>query len=137
MGPGATLDSFEISEAHAAVARESFRRAGFEGRAHVHVGPAAESLPKLEGKVDLVFIDADKVGYPAYLAWAEDALEVGGLLLADNAFGWGRVADPPGGDDARSIEALQRFAKALATSGRFRATLIPTAEGLAMGVKLR
>jgi caffeoyl-CoA O-methyltransferase len=35
------------------------------------------------------------------------------------------------------VKALARFNKELAQGGRFRATMIPTEEGLAMGVKLR
>ena len=135
------LHTFELLEKNAEVARESFRKAGFEGRATVHVGPALEGLKEIEGKlpIDLVFIDADKTGYPAYLDWAAEHLVVGGIVLGDNAFGWGGVAL---GADVRdeqraSIEALREFNQKLATSGRFRATMLPTAEGLAMGVKVR
>src|SRR5947209_19428002 len=69
LGPRGALHTFELSEKNAAVARESFRKAGFEGRAHVHVGPALEKLREVEqlGPFDLCFIDADKPGYPAYL----------------------------------------------------------------------
>ena len=87
---------------------------------------------------DLVFVDADKTGYPAYLAWAEEHLRPGGIILADNAFGWGGVADPAyAGEDAASIRALREFSERLAGGGRFRATMIPTEEGLALGVKVR
>jgi len=40
-----------------------------------------------------------------------------------------------GGDEGRA--ALRKFNQELAQSGRFRATMLPTAEGLAMGVKIR
>ena len=140
MGPDGELNTFEMDDTHARVARESFRRAGFEARASVHVGPAAEMLPRIEqkGPFDLVFIDADKVGYPTYLAWAEEHLRPGGVIMADNAFGWGGVADPDyAGDNAPSIRGLREFSMRLARSGRFRATMIPTEEGLAIGVKVR
>lgn len=139
--PEGRLHTFELMPKNAEVARESFRRAGFADRATVHVGPALENLRKIEGAfpVDLVFIDADKVGYPAYLDWAAEHLEVGGIVLGDNAFGWGGVATGAEvRDDQRaSIEALRTFNQRLAGSGRFRATMLPTAEGLAMGVKIR
>jgi caffeoyl-CoA O-methyltransferase len=41
------------------------------------------------------------------------------------------------GEDARAVAPLRAFADRLASGGRFRATMIPTAEGLAMGVKVR
>ena len=130
------LHTFELNEHHAEVARESFRRAGVAERAKIHVGPALEKLREIqrEAPFDLCFIDADKVSYPAYLAWAAEHLRVGGAVAGDNAFGWGNVAKP-GGDEG--VRALRRFNEELARGGRFRATMIPTEEGLALGVKVR
>jgi caffeoyl-CoA O-methyltransferase len=135
-GPGGFLHTFEYSPQHAAVARESFRRAGVEGQVRLHLGRALEQLGAIaaEGPFDLVFIDADKPGYPDYLAWAAEHLRVGGMVLGDNAFGWGRVLTPGGDESAR---ALLAFNESLARGGRFRATMLPTEEGLALGVKLR
>ena len=134
LGPDGSLDTFEYEPLHARVAAESFRLAGVAGRVRIHVGAALEQLKAVSGEIDLCFIDADKSGYPAYLAWAADHLRVGGLLLADNAFAWGGVARA-GGDAGTA--AIKEFNLTLANSGRFRATMVPTAEGLAMGVKLR
>ncbi len=130
------LDTFELDPHHADVARESFANAGVADRVRIHVGPALERLPEIaaDGPFDLVFIDADKAGYPAYLAWAADHLREGGMLLADNAFGFGEI-HIPGGDLGRI--ALRKFSQELAQGGRFRATMLPTAEGLALGVKIR
>lgn len=140
MGPAGLLHTFEKEPRHAEVARESFRRAGLADRVRIHVGSAMELVREVEaeGPFDLVFIDADKGGYPAYLAWAEEHLRVGGMVLADNAFGFGHVHDLGyRGEDAPAVESLRRFADRLARGGRFRATMIPTEEGLAMGVKVR
>ena len=135
-GPQAVLHTFELEEKNAQVARESFARAGVETQVRIHVGRAAEKLRGIEsdGPFDLAFIDADKASYPAYLDWAYRNLRPGGVVLGDNAFGWGGVADADyRGDNRASIEALREFNATLAR--QFRATMIPTAEGLAMGVK--
>jgi len=126
MGVHGVLHTFEYSEKHARVA----------SRAHIHIGPALQMLREIEAEApfDLVFIDADKVSYPGYLAWAADHLREGGVVLADNAVGFGEI-HRPGGDDGRA--ALRKFNEELARGGRFRATMLPTAEGLAMGVKIR
>jgi caffeoyl-CoA O-methyltransferase len=140
MGAGGVLHTFELEPRHAEVARASFERAGLAAQAIVHVGAALEELPAIEraGPFDLVFVDADKAGYPAYLAWAEEHLRVKGVVLADNAFAFGHVHDPSwSGEDAAAIAPLRAFAERLARGGRFRATMIPTEEGLAMGVKVR
>ncbi len=137
--PGGTLDTFELDPRHAEVARETFRRAGLAERARVHVGPALEGLAKIaaQGPFDLVFIDADKTGYPDYLLWAADHLRDGGLVLLDNSFLFGRVIDTPdGGENDAAIVAMRRTHEILARSGRFRATMLPTGEGLALGVKV-
>ena len=140
MGEGGLLHTFELDPARAELARRSFEHAGLAARARVHVGPAAERLREIEpeGPFDLVFVDADKAGYPDYLAWAERNLRIGGALLADNTFGFGHVHElAPAGEDAGAMAALRRFSERLAQGGRFRATLLPTAEGLSLGVKVR
>jgi caffeoyl-CoA O-methyltransferase len=140
MGKGGFLHTFEKEPRNAEVARESFARAGLLGQVEIHLGPALERMRGVEKEspFDLVFIDADKVGYPDYLAWSEEHLRPGGVVLADNAFGFGHVHDLAyRGEDQKSMEPLRRFAERLARGGRFRATMIPTEEGLAMGVKVR
>jgi caffeoyl-CoA O-methyltransferase len=134
MGSSGVLHTFELSEHHAQVARESFKKAGFEGRAQIHVGPALSKLDEVKGEVDLVFIDADKISYPDYLQWSAEHLRMGGIVLADNAFAFGEVHLQSG--DA-GVQAIRKFNEQLAQSGRFRATMLPTAEGLAMGVKVK
>jgi caffeoyl-CoA O-methyltransferase len=133
--PDGRLDTFELEPKNAEVARQSFANAGVAERARIHVGPALEKLREIEGDgpFDLVFIDADKTGYPAYLTWAEEHLRPGGIVLLDNAFGWGGVAAP----DSDSTRALAECAERLGRGGRWRATMIPTEEGLAFGVKVR
>ena len=83
---GGRLISLEISEKHAAVARASLERAGLSDRAEVRVGPGEQLLPALvsEAPFDLVFIDADKPGYPTYLDWALRLTRPGSIIVADN-----------------------------------------------------
>jgi caffeoyl-CoA O-methyltransferase len=138
MGIGGVLDTIEIDPRHAEVARESFRRAGYTTQARIHLGPALQVLPKLaaQGPFDLCFIDADKESYPDYLNWAADNLRPGGLVLADNVFLFGELADKPTGGRVTAIAGMQAFHQILANSGRFRATVLPTGEGMAVAVKI-
>ncbi len=89
---GGRLISLEISEKHAAVARASLRRAGLADRAEVRVGPGEQLLPALvsEAPFDLVFIDADKPGYPTYLDWALQLTRPGSIIVADNCVRGGK-----------------------------------------------
>jgi caffeoyl-CoA O-methyltransferase len=134
--PDGVLDTFELDPAHARVAEESFRRAGFAERARIHLGPAAEGLRAIEkeGPFDLCFIDADKESYPQYLDWAARHLRRGGVVIADNVFLFGHLADA--GEPSVSLKAMRDFHQRLASSGEFRATVLPTGEGLSVAVRV-
>src|SRR5690242_6905521 len=84
--PDGRLISLEVSEKHAQIARASLARAGLSDRSEVRVGPGAELLPALaaDAPFDLVFIDADKPGYPTYLDWALKLTRPGSVIVADN-----------------------------------------------------
>jgi caffeoyl-CoA O-methyltransferase len=134
--PGGVLDTFEIDPHHARVAEESFRRAGVADRVRVHVGPALERLREIEsqGPFDLVFVDADKAAYPVYLDWCARNLRIGGAVLGDNVFR--RAAVPVPGESPASAAGIRAFNEALARSGKFRATMLPLEDGLAVGVRV-
>src|SRR5947208_7419025 len=87
MGVHGVLHTFEYSEKHAKVASDSFHKARVGSRAHIHVGPALQTLREVEAEVpfDLVFIDADKVSYPAYRAGAAGHFREGRRDLGEHA----------------------------------------------------
>ncbi len=136
MPPGSTLLTLEVQEDRADLARTFVSRAGLDDRIEVRVGPAAQLLPGVgpDGSFDLVFLDADKEGYPSYLDHAARLLRVGGVVLADNAFWHGKVI---GDLDEPALRGVQAFNRALAWSERFRSTILPVGDGLAMGVRVR
>jgi caffeoyl-CoA O-methyltransferase len=131
------LDTFELDPARAAFAREHIAAAGVGATVVVHEGKALEKLADLgDARVDFVFIDADKGSYPKYLAWAADHLRPGGVVALDNAFAWGGLRDPAVlGDRASEAHAMRAALTALAQDGRFTAAMVPTNEGLAVGVR--
>jgi predicted O-methyltransferase YrrM len=104
-----------------------------EGDAHI-------VLPGLEekGPFDMVFIDADKISYPAYLDWAEKNVRKGGLIVADNTFLGGSVLleSPPKDIAPTTWKNMRLFNKRLADKSKYNATIIPTSEGLSVAIKL-
>jgi len=144
MPPDGHLYTIEIDPSHADVASAVFAEAGEEARVTLVRGKASEELPRISmhGPFDAVFIDADKAGYPEYLEWAGANLRPGGLVFAHNAFAFGQLHHDP--DDPSSpldaeqrsvVRALRAFHARLSDPSRFASAVIPTGEGLAVGVK--
>jgi caffeoyl-CoA O-methyltransferase len=141
LGRQGKLYTFELLQSQADEAKENFRRAGFIEQVEIFVGPALEELRKIEkhAPFDLIFIDADKVSYPQYLNWASRFLRVGGVVIADNTFGWGMIAEQKIEDeeDAKAVKALREYNSLAAQGGHFRSTILPTGEGLTVSVKVK
>ena len=89
------IDTLDIEPKHAEVAQRYFDRSPHGSKITLHLGPAIETIEKLEGEFDLVFIDADKEGYDAYYEAVLPRLSARGLIAIDNTLWGGRVLDPP------------------------------------------
>ena len=85
------IDACEIDEERAAFAQRYFDRSPHGSKITLHVGPAGETLERLDGEFDLVFIDADKPGYVGYYEAVVPRLAEHGLIVADNTLAAGRV----------------------------------------------
>src|SRR5689334_1549639 len=95
---GGSMVTLEYATKHAAVAKDNLARAGLLDRVEVLVGPALDSLPKLSGAFDLVFIDADKPNNSNYLQWALKLSRPGTIIVLDNVVRNGRVLEAGSGD---------------------------------------
>jgi caffeoyl-CoA O-methyltransferase len=108
---GGHIDTCEADEEHAAVARRYLDEAGVGDRVTIHVGPALETIEGLEGEFDFVFIDADKVNYPAYYEALVPRLSPNGLMVLDNTLWSGAVAEPDNSSETRMfVELNERIA---------------------------
>jgi predicted O-methyltransferase YrrM len=131
------LISLEISEHHASVARRNLAQAGLADKVEVRVGPALATLTAMEeageAPFDLVFIDADKEGYIAYLPKAVSLVRAGGLILADNTLP-DEVLLPTGDSGAK------RYNAAVAAHSALLSTIVPVLrrqglDGLTISIK--
>ncbi len=139
MAPDGRLITIEMSTLHAAQAAESVRRCGFEDRVSIRQGRILEVLPKLAKEigpesVDLVFIDALKSEYPAYLEAVLPLVRSGGVLLFDNALAsrWTMDMGPGKDADRDTMDALNR---AMSVDPRLTACCVPIGNGVAMARK--
>jgi caffeoyl-CoA O-methyltransferase len=89
--PGGKLTCFEYDANYAQIARRNLELAGVADRATVVLGPASESLATLTDEVDFAYVDADKLGYPAYYDALLPRMRSGGMIVLDNTLLRGRV----------------------------------------------
>ncbi|MGH2511733.1 MAG: O-methyltransferase [Candidatus Limnocylindrales bacterium] len=116
-------------------ARAWWREAGIaDDRITVINRPALEAFsagdaePALGGPFDLLFIDALKDEYGAYLSALRGRLAPGALIVADNVLWSGTVADP--GSSRRWVAELRAFSAAVLADPGLVATILPVGDGL-------
>jgi predicted O-methyltransferase YrrM len=78
------VSTIERNPESARLAEENISKAGFVDKIEVHVGNALTILPRINGKFDMIFLDASKDQYLKYLKLSEDKLMKGGVVFADN-----------------------------------------------------
>ena len=122
------LITLEYAPAHARVARANLEHAGVGAKVTIMEGAALDSLARLaqssEAGFDMVFIDADKENYVAYLDHSVRLCRPGALIIADNVVRSGRVLDPDSKDTM--VQSVRAFNEALAADPRLEATALQT-----------
>jgi caffeoyl-CoA O-methyltransferase len=124
------IDTCEIEERHAEVARRYIARSAHADRITVHVGPAKETLTRLQGPYDFVFIDADKTGYRDYYEATLPMLSERGLIAVDNTLQSGRVVDDP--DASESTRAIVDFNEHVRRDDRVVSVLLTVRDGVTL-----
>ncbi|GAA0362494.1 O-methyltransferase [Actinoallomurus spadix] len=129
-----TVITLDITDEWSAIATEAWRAAGVAERIRQVHGPAAESLRTLpdEPFVDLVFIDADKVGYVDYWELLVPRVRPGGLLIADNVLYAGEAVSP---DATGNAQAIRDFNAHVLADDRVESVLLTVADGLTLARK--
>jgi predicted O-methyltransferase YrrM len=125
---GGRLVTLELEPAYAAVASRNLERANLSDVVDIRVGPAAESLAKLEAgnadPFDFVFIDANKECTDDYFLRALKLSRPGTVIIVDNVVRDGAVVDAESEDP--SIQGIRRFNELAANEKRVSATAIQT-----------
>ena len=127
--PGGHIDTCEVDETHAAVARRYLDEAGVGDRVTIHLGPALETVERLEGDYDLIFIDADKANYPAYYEALVPRLSPNGIMVLDNTLWSGRVAEP---DDSPETQMFVELNARIAADPRVVAVMLTVRDGITL-----
>jgi caffeoyl-CoA O-methyltransferase len=131
LGNGGAIISLEVDAHHALTARGNIDAAGLESVISVIEGPALESLAELQGPFDLVFIDADKVGYDSYFEAVLPKLAPHGLIVVDNTLQNGGVLASTKNPDASS-QALRALNDKLVNDHRVVCVLTTIRDGVTL-----
>ncbi len=121
---GGRLVTIEYDPARAKEAAANVHRAGLADIVQVIAGDAFNEIPKVQGRFDLVFLDAWKPDYKKFFDLVFPRVAPGGLFLAHNVIN-------KKNDMLDFLSAIQRHPQALNT------TVSPGHEGISMTYKKR
>jgi caffeoyl-CoA O-methyltransferase len=123
-----TVLTCEIDEESAALARQYFARSPIGKKIEIRMGPALDTMRRLKGPFDLIFIDADKINYVNYYRRALDLLSPHGVVLIDNVLWDGEVLKQPPPDEKTA--AIQELNRVVAADPRVTAVLVTIRDGV-------
>ena len=130
--------TLERDPERAARARDFLGRAGVAERVELVEGDALETLPRLEGPFDLLFVDASKGEYARYVELADAKLSERAVLVVDNLLMSGEVALP---EDAQtqwrdaSLTAARELNVELTTGSRWVGSVLPVGDGIGFAAR--
>ena len=114
----------------------NLNRSPLREKIELRIGDCKLEIEDLEGPFDLVFIDADKREYCAYLELVYPLVPVGGFILADNTLWDGHIIDPAYDKDKQTL-GLRAFNDKLKEDDRFEQVILPLRDGLTIVRKVR
>lgn len=138
--PLATLNTIELDEQVANIARQNFQKAEMSDRVNLFVGDAREIVTLLTGSYDFIFMDGPKGQYEVFLPYLTEVLEVGGTLVCDNVLYKGLAENVPENKRHKHITVarnMHAFLQDITTNERYRTQLYRTGDGVSVSVKLK
>lgn len=136
----AMLNTVELNEQTAALARKNFDEFGVGERVNIFVGDAREIVRLLTGSYDFIFLDGPKGQYEAFLPYLTDLLEVGGTLVCDNVLYKGLAENIPADKRHKHITVarnMHAFLHEITTSKRYDTVLHRIGDGVTVSIKLK
>lgn len=133
------ITTIEKYEKRIPVAKENFRKYGKEAQIELLEGDAAEILKGLTGPYDLIFMDAAKGQYLAFLPDVLRLLAPGGLLLSDNVLQDGDVIESRFALERRKRTTharMREYLYELKHTPGLETVILPVGDGITLTTKL-
>lgn len=131
MPKDAHIHTIEIDDESEDELLSTFNSSPWAERIHLHIGDAADVIPKIDEEWDLVFIDANKRCYIEYYELVLPRLRKGGYIFADNTLWSGKVLDPTSNHDAQTREILA-FNDHVSEDMRVEKVILPLRDGMTL-----
>ena len=96
--------TIEKDEEFASIAKKFFDRSKYKEKISLLIEDATTAIENISEKIDLAFIDADKVNYSKYYDMLFPKLKIGGLIVADNVLWSGKVTEDVSDNETQSIK---------------------------------
>ena len=96
--------TIEKDEEFASIAKKFFDRSKYKEKISLLIEDATTAIENISEKIDLAFIDADKVNYTKYYDMLFPKLKNGGLIVADNVLWSGKVTQKVIDNETQSIK---------------------------------
>lgn len=133
LSEGGKIDTIERDEERIQEAKENFKKVGVEDKIHLYEGDALEILPTLNGKYDMVFIDAAKGKYPFFLKESLRMINDNGIIFADNILYKGYVMSDYNKHKQRTaVRNLREYIKEVSENPNLETEILEVGDGLAI-----
>ena len=131
-----SIDTIEREADRVIEARENIKKAEVQNKINIIEGDAVEILPTLQGKYDVVFIDASKGKYPFFLKESLRMLAPKGIIFADNVLYKGYVLSDYNKHKQRTaVRNLREFLSELQSNEMLDTKILEVGDGLAIARK--
>lgn len=137
---GGTITTIDRYELMLKDARKNIARMGLEDTIKILEGDAADILPTLTGPYDVIFLDAAKGQYSAFLPHCLRLLPIGGLLIVDDVLQGGDIAKTRFSVPRRQRtihKRLRNFLWDISHNDALESSIVPIGDGLAVCVKIK
>lgn len=135
--PGGEIFTLEKDENYARIARENIERASLSNVIHVIEGSAEETIKKMDGEFDMVFLDANKSQYKYYFDTVFPHVKPGGVIICDNILYKGMTAN----DDLLPrkhyaiVNNIRSFLDFMCQNPNLTSSIVPIGDGMLISVK--
>lgn len=131
------ITTIEKYEKRIPKARQNFIRAGETERITLLEGDAKDILEGLNGPFDLVFMDAAKGQYLAWLPLVLDIMKPGGMLISDNVLQDGDIIESRYAVERRNRTIhgrMREYLYELKHSERLITSIVPIGDGITVSI---